>query len=73
MLETMKNCIENRKVLILGFGREGKSTYKLIEKAGGYQSLAIADLNSLTDILPENVLQITGKEYQKSLNEYDLV
>ena len=73
MLETMKNCIENKKVLILGFGREGKSTYKLIEKAGGYESLAIADLNPITDTLAENVLQITGKDYQKSLNEYDVV
>ena len=73
MLETMKNSIKNKKVLILGFGREGKSTYKLIEKAGGYQNLAIADLNPVTDILAENVSFIIGKEYQKFLNDYDIV
>lgn len=73
MLETMKNCIENKKVLILGFGREGKSTYKLIEKAGGYKSLAIADLNPITDTLGENVSLIIGNDYQKSLNDYDVV
>lgn len=73
MLETMRNCIRNKKVLILGFGREGKSTYKLIEKAGGYERLAIADLNPITDTLAENVLIITGEDYQKSLNDYDVV
>lgn len=73
MLETMKNCIRNKKVLILGFGREGKSTYKLMQKAGGYERLAIADLNPITDTLAENVLIITGEDYQKSLNDYDVV
>lgn len=73
MLETMRNCIRNKKVLILGFGREGKSTYKLMQKAGGYERLAIADLNPITDTLAENVLIITGEDYQKSLNDYDVV
>lgn len=73
MLETMKSCIKNKKVLILGFGREGKSTYRLIEKTGGYECLAIADLNPITDILKDTVLLITGENYQKSLNDYDVV
>ena len=73
MLETMRNCIENKKVLILGFGREGKSTYQLIEKAGVYKSLTIADLNPVTDTLPEMVSFIIGEDYQKSLNDYDVV
>lgn len=73
MLETMKSCIKNKKVLILGFGREGKSTYRLIEKTGGYECLAIADLNPITDTLKDTVLLITGENYQKSLNDYDVV
>lgn len=73
MLETIKNCIKDKKVLILGFGREGKSTYKMLEKAGGYESLAIADLNPITDTLKENVTLITGKDYQAALNDYDVV
>ena len=32
-MKTIKDLnIENKKVLILGFGREGQSTYKLIRK-----------------------------------------
>lgn len=73
MLKTMKNCIKNKSVLILGFGREGKSTYRLIKKAGGYKSLAIADLNPITDTTDEGIVLITGKEYQKALNDYDIV
>ena len=73
MLETMKKCIENKKVLILGYGREGKSTYKLLQKVKGYENLAIADLNPVTEPLDENVTLVTGENYQGILNEYDVV
>lgn len=73
MLEIMKNCIKDKKVLILGFGREGKSTYRLIQQVKGYESLGIADLNPVTESLEENVALITGEDYQKSLNLYDVV
>lgn len=73
MLEIMKNCIKDKKVLILGFGREGKSTYRLIQQVKGYESLGIADLNPVTESLEENVTLITGENYQKSLNLYDVV
>lgn len=73
MLEIMKNCIKDKKVLILGFGREGKSTYHLIQQVKGYKSLGIADLNPVTESLEENVSLITGEDYQKTLNAYDVV
>lgn len=73
MLEIVKNCIKDKKVLILGFGREGKSTYRLIQQVKGYESLGIADLNPVTESLEENVALLTGEDYQKSLNLYDVV
>ncbi len=73
MRETIKQYIENKSVLILGFGREGKSTYEMFRKVGGYQSLAIADKNPISYELSENVKIITGEDYQKTLNDYDII
>ncbi|MDE6313437.1 MAG: UDP-N-acetylmuramoyl-L-alanine--D-glutamate ligase [Lachnospiraceae bacterium] len=73
MLKTIEKYIKNKKVLILGFGREGKSTYHMMQKVGGYESLTIADLNPVTYDLPENVQILVGENYQKTLNDYDLI
>ena len=62
--------IKNKKVLILGFGREGRSTYKLLKKAGGYKELAISDLNPVEDV-EEKVF--CGKDYQKPIADFDIV
>ena len=66
----LKDVILNKKVLILGFGREGRSTYKFLKKIGGYSSLAVADLNPVEDI---NEVVHFGCDYQKAIPEYDLV
>ena len=47
MQKLIRETIEGQRVLILGFGREGKSTLRMIEKVGGYQSLAVADQKPL--------------------------
>ena len=73
MLETIKQYIENKKVLILGYGREGKSTYKLLQKVKVYEKLSIADLNPVTEEVDENVTLVTGENYQRNLNDYDVV
>lgn len=73
MVETIKELIFEKKIVILGFGREGKSTYQLLERVGGYKELAIADLNAVKDPLPEYVRCINGENYQECLNDYDIV
>ena len=73
MVETIKKLIFEQKIVILGFGREGKSTYQLLERVGGYKELAIADLNAVKDPLPEYVRCINGENYQECLNDYDIV
>ena len=65
-----------KKVCILGFGREGKSTYRILEKYGAQASLAIADLNNVdreANGLPESVELICGKDYQSCLDRFDMV
>lgn len=67
------------KVLILGFGREGKSTYNLIRKYLKDKILYIADGNeSLLELNKElqtdnNIKLILGKNYLDNLNDYDMI
>ena len=67
------------KVLILGYGREGKSTYNFIRKNIGDKHLYIADGNEeLANKNPEltsdnNITLILGKNYLDNLNDYDLI
>ena len=74
--EYIKKYTEGKTVCILGFGREGKSTYKMLEKYCSPKSIAIADLNPVdrnANGLPENVELICGKEYQECLDRFDMV
>ena len=75
-IEFIKQYTENKSVCILGFGREGKSTYRIISQYCSPASIAIADLNPVdpaANSLPESVKLVCGKDYQKSLNDFDIV
>lgn len=43
MVTELMNYLKDKKVIILGFGREGKSTYKLIRKYLKDQLIYISD------------------------------
>lgn len=73
MLNLLKNKIKDKKILILGFGREGKSTYKRLTEAGGFKSVSIADKNHIEYDLPSSVELIEGDSYQSVLDNYDIV
>lgn len=62
----------DKKVLILGFGREGRSTYKYIRKYLPDLELTIADQNHI-NIDDENVKCICGKNYLDCINDFDVV
>jgi len=72
----IKNLIENKSVCILGFGREGRATFEIINKYCKAASVAIADLNEIDPAangISGDVKMICGADYQKSLSEFDLV
>jgi len=60
---------EGKKVLILGFGREGKATYNFIKKYMPDLEMAIADFNKI-DV---NEKVYCGNDYLKSISNYDIV
>lgn len=71
-IEYIKKYTENKSVCILGFGREGKATYNILTKYCSPSKIAVADINK-TESLPESVELICGENYQKSLDDFDLV
>lgn len=72
MLMLLKDVIKDKRILILGFGREGKSTYRRIRQAGGYASLAVADMAGARFLDPA-VEILSGDNYMDTLDDYDLV
>ena len=48
--EYLKEYTENKSVCVLGFGREGKSTFGMLNKYCSPKSVTIADLNNIDDL-----------------------
>lgn len=77
MLEEIRRTIENKKVLVLGLGREGRSSLRMIRKAGGYSCLAVADQNpvDIKENGQEEIPVISGEKYmdKEFLDSYDII
>ncbi len=72
MLGLLKRQIARQDVLILGFGREGRSTLRRLKEAGGYASITIADQAGAQ---PEDssIRVLSGPSYMDALDDYGLV
>ena len=57
LIKLLQEEISGKKVLILGFGREGKLNLEVVARSGGVSELAIADQN---EINIEEVTEIAG-------------
>lgn len=79
MINDLIKYFEDKKVLILGFGREGQSTYKLIRKYLKEQKIYISDRREIIkdnyEFLKEdnNVEISTGINYLDNLSAYDVI
>ncbi|MCI8460802.1 MAG: UDP-N-acetylmuramoyl-L-alanine--D-glutamate ligase [Bacilli bacterium] len=72
MYRKIINKLKDKKIAILGFGREGKSTYKFIRKYLPEKELTILDINEI-NITDQYTNVITGKTYLKNLDIYDFI
>lgn len=72
LMKLLKEWTEGKRVLLLGFGREGKAVCRRLTELGGYAALGIADQNPVTDA-PEDAVLHTGADYQAAMQEYDIV
>lgn len=64
--------LNNKKILLLGYGKEGKSTYEFIRKYFPLLELGIYDKNEIKDPL-EHVTLHRGSSYEELLDDYDLI
>ena len=69
--------LKNKNIAILGFGKEGKSTYNFIRRYSN-QTLTILDKNDIlknNEYLKEdkNLTIITGDTYLNNLDQFDLI
>ena len=74
--EHLKEITDGKSVCILGFGREGRSTYAMLTKYCSPSCIAIADLSIIDREaagLPDNVELICGSAYQECLDRFDVV
>ena len=70
--------LENKNIAILGFGKEGKSTYNFIRRYLKNQKITILDKNDILKLNPilnddKNLKIIIGEHYLDNLEEYDLI
>lgn len=79
MLKELVTKLSSKKIIILGFGIEGESTYNFLRKNFPTKRIGIADVNhkhekllklSKTDASIDLYL---GEEYLKSIQDYDFV
>ena len=85
MITYLANRIKDKSVLILGFGREGRSTLKAFLKAGSAKKITIADQKALSlemevfadaayaDYNLQSIDFCCGPQYQDFCDDYDLV
>lgn len=72
LLKELEKMIGGKRVLLLGFGREGRALCRRIMQTGGYAALGIADAKEIADA-PSGVTLHFGADYQKAMPEYDVV
>lgn len=74
--------LENKKTLILGFGREGMETFLFLAKKFPEQKIGVADKKEFKEFSPEakkflrkhkNTALHLGKEYLHTIGEYDVI
>ena len=68
--ETLYRLCAGKRVLLLGFGKEGRSTLRLLTAVGGWASLTVADENHVdTGDIP----LVCGADYQDAIENSDVV
>jgi UDP-N-acetylenolpyruvoylglucosamine reductase len=66
------DLLKDKKIAILGFGREGKSSFRFIRNYLPDKYLTIHDKNSI-EVNDDNVSMICGENCLQNLNNYDII
>lgn len=71
MFESIKKVLDNKNILILGFGKEGRSTLSFVSDFIDAKSVTVAD--KYQQEVPENVSVVFGDGYMSELDKYDVI
>ncbi|MCH5325138.1 MAG: UDP-N-acetylmuramoyl-L-alanine--D-glutamate ligase [Eubacterium sp.] len=71
--EKLKDFFDGKSVVILGFGREGKSTLKLLKELDCCTCIAIADMNEIDPAEAEGCTLHCGSDYLSAIGDYDII
>lgn len=72
----MKNLFDNfysKKILILGFGREGRSTYRLLRQECPNMPISIADIKNVEVDGDKNITLYFGEKYLDNVCDFDFI
>lgn len=72
MPQALLDYLAPKRILLLGFGREGQSTYHYIRRHFPARELAIADQKPVT-LSDANVILHCGPDYLDAVHQYELV
>ena len=74
MINAILDYLKDKKVAILGFGLEGKSTYNFLRRYLPEKEITIIDQNeTIEKALHKNTKYVLGATYLDNLDEYDVV
>ena len=72
---TIEEFLKDKNIVILGFGKQGRSTLNFIRKHFQDKKITIADKNEEIDKtgLDENIEFKLGENYLKDIDKFDLI
>lgn len=79
MLKELLEYLKDKKIVILGFGMEGESSYRFLRKNFPEKQLYIADkkidlLDNKKDLMEDPYVEVSlGENYLNGIEEYDLI
>jgi len=78
MKDMLKSLFRDKKVMILGYGREGKSTFRLLRGYFPEIPLAVADKNENLEkenpeLTADGITLFSGNNYTENLKDFDIV
>lgn len=71
-IDELKPIFDGKRVVILGFGREGKVWLEILLRLGCCRQIAVADMNPL-ELEDPDILPISGEHYLEECAGFDII
>lgn len=71
-IDELRPIFDGKRVVILGFGREGKVWLEILTRLGCCRQIAVADMNPL-ELEDPDILPISGEHYLEDCAGFDII